>query len=89
MASDPVRLAVVVVAILGLIILITKFRIHPFIALIIASWFLGVACGLPLTEVIKHFEKGFGDVLSFVGIVIGLGAMLDSYLFGWSGRPGK
>jgi len=70
MASDPVRLAVVVVAILGLIVLITKFRIHLFIALILASWFLGIACGLPLTEVIKHFE---GDVLSFVGIVIGLG----------------
>jgi GntP family gluconate:H+ symporter len=64
MASDPVRLAVVVVAILGLIVLITKFRIHPFIALILASWFLGIACGLPLTEVIKHFEKGFGDVLA-------------------------
>jgi GntP family gluconate:H+ symporter len=33
-----------------------------------------------LTEVIKHFEKGFGDVLSFVGIVIGLGAMLGGIL---------
>jgi gluconate:H+ symporter, GntP family len=84
MASDPIRLAVVVVAILALIVLITKFRVHPFIALILASWFLGVACGLPLAEVIKHFEKGFGDVLSFVGIVIGLGAMLggDFDLFG-------
>jgi GntP family gluconate:H+ symporter len=85
MASDPVRLAVVVVAILGLIVLITKFRIHPFIALIIASWFLGIACGLPLTEVIKHFEKGFGDVLSFVGIVIGLGAMLGGILISSGG----
>jgi GntP family gluconate:H+ symporter len=55
MASDPIRLAVVVIAILALIVLITKFRIHPFIALILASWFLGIACGLPLTEVIKHF----------------------------------
>jgi len=71
MASDPVRLAVVVVAILGLIVLITRSRIHPFIALILASWFLGNACSLPLTEVIKYFEKGFGNVLSFVGIVIG------------------
>ena len=91
MGSDPVRMAVVVVAILGLIILITKFRIHPFIPLILASWFLGIACCLPLTEVIKHFEKGSGDVLSFVGILIGLGAMLGGILilFGWSRRPGK
>ena len=85
MASDPVRLAVVVIAILALIVLITKFRIHPFIALILASWFLGIACGLPLVEVIKHFEKGFGDVLSFVGIVIGLGTMLGgARIFGRS-----
>ena len=85
MASDPVRLAVVVIAILALIVLITKFRIHPFIALILASWFLGIACGLPLVEVIKHFEKGFGDVLSFVGIVIGLGAMLGGILISSGG----
>jgi GntP family gluconate:H+ symporter len=85
MASDPVRLAVVVIAILALIVLITKFRIHPFIALILASWFLGIACGLPLAEVIKHFEKGFGDVLSFVGIVIGLGAMLGGILISSGG----
>ena len=85
MASDPIRLVVVVIAILALIVLITKFRIHPFIALILASWFLGIACGLPLTEVIKHFEKGFGDVLSFVGIVIGLGAMLGGILISSGG----
>src|SRR5271165_2866597 len=85
MASDPIRLAVVVIAILALIVLITKFRIHPFIALILASWFLGIACGLPPTEVIKHFEKGFGDVLSFVGIVIGLGAMLGGILISSGG----
>ena len=85
MASDPVRLVVVVIAILALIVLITKFRIHPFIALILASWFLGIACGLPLGEVIKHFEKGFGDVLSFVGIVIGLGAMLGGILISSGG----
>jgi gluconate:H+ symporter, GntP family len=85
MAPDPVRLVVVVVAIIGLIVLITKFRVHPFIALILASWFLGIACGLPLQEVIKHFEKGFGDVLSFVGIVIGLGAMLGGILISSGG----
>jgi GntP family permease len=72
MASDPIRLAVVVIAIRALIVLITKFRIHPFIALILASWFLGIACGLPPTEVIKHFEKGFDDVLSFVGLSLDL-----------------
>jgi gluconate:H+ symporter, GntP family len=85
MASDLVRVTAVVLAIVGLIVLITKFRLHPFIALIVASLFLGIACGLPPQEVIKHFEKGFGDVLSFVGIVIGLGAMLGGILISSGG----
>jgi gluconate:H+ symporter, GntP family len=33
----------------------------------------------------KHFEKGVGDVLSFVGIVIGLGAMLGGILISSGG----
>jgi gluconate:H+ symporter, GntP family len=85
MSSDSVRIAAVIIAIIGLILLITKFRLHPFIALIVASWFLGITCGLPPQEVIKHFEKGFGDVLSFVGIVIGLGAMLGGILISSGG----
>ena len=46
---------------------------------------IGISNNLTLTEVIKHFEKGFGDVLSFVGIVIGLGAMLGGILISSGG----
>jgi gluconate:H+ symporter, GntP family len=77
---DALRIGAVVVAIIGLILLVTRFRLHPFVTLIVVSIFLGLACGLPPVEVIKHFEKGFGDVLSFVGIVIGLGTMLGGLL---------
>jgi gluconate:H+ symporter, GntP family len=80
MNPDALRLGAVLVAIVGLILLVTRFRLHPFVTLIVVSIFLGLACGLPPVEVIKHFEKGFGDVLSFVGIVIGLGTMLGGLL---------
>jgi gluconate:H+ symporter, GntP family len=80
MNPDALRIGAVVVAVIALILLVTRFRLHPFVTLIVVSIFLGLACGLPPVEVIKHFEKGFGDVLSFVGIVIGLGTMLGGML---------
>lgn len=63
-----------------LVILITKFKFHPFLALIIAAGFLGVAAGLSPTQTIKSFEKGFGGVLGSTGLVVGLGTMLGGVM---------
>ncbi|MBT9432942.1 permease DsdX [Candidatus Sodalis endolongispinus] len=63
-----------------LIILITRFKFHPFLALIIAAGFLGIAAGLSQVTTIKSFEKGFGGVLASTGLVVGLGTMLGGVL---------
>jgi len=68
------------VAIVGLILLITRFRVHPFIALTIAAGFLGLTSGMPVDKVMKSFQDGFGGVLGFVGIVLGLGTMLGKLM---------
>ncbi|MBB3214372.1 GntP family gluconate:H+ symporter [Herbaspirillum sp. Sphag1AN] len=67
-------------AIVVLIVLITRLRIHPFIALIISSGLLGLFCGMPLSKIVKSFQDGFGGVLGFVGIVLGLGTMLGKMM---------
>lgn len=68
------------IAIIGLILLITKFRVHPFIALTLAAGFLGLTSGMPVDKVMKSFQDGFGGVLGFVGIVLGLGTMLGKMM---------
>jgi GntP family gluconate:H+ symporter len=68
------------VAILGLILLITRWRVHPFIALTLAAGFLGLTSGMPVALVMKSFQDGFGGVLGFVGIVLGLGTMLGKMM---------
>ena len=68
------------IAIIGLILLITKFRVHPFIALTLAAGFLGLTSGMPVEKVMKSFQDGFGSVLGFVGIVLGLGTMLGKMM---------
>jgi len=67
-------------AIVVLIVMITRLRIHPFIALIITSGFLGLISGMPLAKIVKSFQEGFGGVLGFVGIVLGLGTMLGKMM---------
>ena len=46
-----------VVTIIGLIVLITRFKLHPFIALIIASAFLGLTAGMPANLIIKFVSS--------------------------------
>jgi GntP family gluconate:H+ symporter len=69
-----------VVTIIGLILLITRFKIHPFIALIIAAGFLGLTSGMPVETIVESFQDGFGGVLGFVGIVLALGTMLGKMM---------
>jgi GntP family gluconate:H+ symporter len=69
-----------VVTVIGLIILITKFKIHPFISLTIAAAFLGLTSGMPIGTIIKAFQDGFGGVLGFVGIILALGTMLGKMM---------
>jgi GntP family gluconate:H+ symporter len=69
-----------VVAIAIIVVLITQFKVHPFIALILGSGVVGLASGLKATDVIKQFESGFGSTLGGVGILVGLGTMLGKLL---------
>jgi GntP family gluconate:H+ symporter len=68
------------IAIVGLILLITRFRIHPFIALTLAAGFVGLTSGMPVAKIMQSFQDGFGGVLGFVGIVLGLGTMLGKMM---------
>jgi GntP family gluconate:H+ symporter len=67
-------------AIVLLVLLITKVRLHPFLALVLAAGFLGLVAGLSPADTVKHFQKGFGSILGSVGLVVGLGAMLGGLL---------
>jgi GntP family gluconate:H+ symporter len=80
MSKEVFLLVDALVAILGLILLITRWRVHPFIALTLAAGFLGLTSGMPVDLVMKSFQEGFGGVLGFVGIVLGLGTMLGKMM---------
>lgn len=59
-----------------LVLLITWGKINPFLAFLIASIVAGICMGIPLANIGKSLQKGIGDMLGSLVIVIALGAML-------------
>jgi GntP family gluconate:H+ symporter len=77
---DAALLAVAAAATIALVLLVTAARLHPFVALLIASLGLGLGAGLSPEGTSGAFQKGFGETLGNVGAVLALGAMLGRLL---------
>jgi GntP family gluconate:H+ symporter len=63
-----------------LLVLIAKVRLHPALALITAALSLGLASGMPITQVPLSFTTGVGNLMGHIAIVLGLGAILGGLL---------
>src|SRR5512142_1354172 len=80
MTPDARLLLLAAVAVVTLIVLIARFKVHPFIALVSVSLALGVATGMPLGVSVKAFQEGVGSALGFIAVVVGLGTMLGKMM---------
>lgn len=67
-------------AVLILILLIARYKINPFLALMTVSIALAIATGMPLTAIIRSFEDGVGGTLGHIAVVVGLGTMLGKMM---------
>ena len=66
---------------IGFIIIATaKYKIHPFLTLIVASLAMGLMGGLETETIIKSLSEGFGNTLKSIGIVIACGSIIGAYL---------
>ena len=66
---------IIIGCIAGLILLISVAKVHPFLAFLLVSLAAGLLLGLPLDKIAGSIEKGIGDILSSLVILITLGAM--------------
>ncbi|MEU1803030.1 gluconate:H+ symporter [Streptomyces sp. NPDC019937] len=74
-------LLILAVAIAALILLInSRLRVHPFVALIVVTIGTGLAAGEPVDKLAASIEEGAGGTLGDVGITLALGAMLGRLL---------
>lgn len=70
----------VAAAVAFLVVLVSGLRLHAFLALLLASLFLGLLSGMAAGPLLAALQKGVGDVLGFVALVLALGAMLGRLL---------
>jgi gluconate:H+ symporter, GntP family len=78
--SHAVLLGITLAAIIALIVLVAQFKVHAFIALILASLFVGLCSKEPLIKIADAFQQGVGNTLAVVAVVVGLGTMLGKML---------
>ncbi|MFG2331914.1 gluconate:H+ symporter [Streptomyces sp. NPDC048604] len=86
-ATEPItsagnaQLGIAVLAgIAVIVLLITKFKLHAFLALTIGSLALGAFAGAPLGATLDSFTTGLGKTVASVGVLIALGAILGKLL---------
>ena len=68
------------VAIALLVVLITVVKLHPFLALILGGFTVGILAGQDVNDVLTSFTTGFGTTAASVGALIALGAMFAKLL---------
>ncbi|MEU4119677.1 gluconate:H+ symporter [Kitasatospora sp. NPDC028055] len=78
--SDSQLLLAVLLSIGAIVLLITKLKLHPFLALTLGSGLLAAVAGAPFDKLLSSFSTGFGSTVASVGLLIGLGAMLGKLL---------
>ncbi len=69
-------LLIVVLGILLLFLLVAKFKLNGFISFILVSLFVGITEGMEPIDVVNSIQKGIGNILGFLVLILGLGAML-------------
>ncbi|NGY65401.1 GntP family permease [Lentzea sp. NEAU-D13] len=86
--TTPGLLTLAVVSIAVLLLLIIKFKVEPFIALIVVALLVALAAGVPTETLVGSaqkasdslLEKGFGSILGHIAAIIGLGTLLGAIL---------
>ncbi len=80
MLQGPMLLVVLFLAIALIVVLTSKFKVHPLLALLIACYGIGFAVKIPVQEVSKVISIGFGEILSSIGLVIIFGTIIGVIL---------
>ncbi|MDY4281090.1 MAG: D-serine transporter DsdX [[Pasteurella] mairii] len=80
MDSQLWLIAVLITSIALIIITIVKFKLHPFLALLLSSFYVGGLMGMKPGEMIDAIENGIGSTLGFLAAVIGLGTILGKMI---------
>ncbi|UCZ73649.1 gluconate transporter [Dickeya zeae] len=73
-------LVIVAVGVALLLVLMIRFKLNGFIALILVALAVGVMQGMPVQKVMTSIKNGVGGTLGSLALIMGFGAMLGKLL---------
>ncbi|MFQ6319373.1 gluconate permease GntP [Bacillus halotolerans] len=73
-------LIIVALGILALLFLIMGLKLNTFISLLVVSFGVALALGMPFDKVVSSIEEGIGGTLGHIALIFGLGAMLGKLI---------
>jgi len=80
MIHGPLLFFILLLSVGFIVVATAKLKLHPFLSLLLASFGLGIAVGIPLQEVVKAVTEGFGGLMGYIGIVIVAGTIMGKIL---------
>ncbi len=80
MVQGPMLVVILLLAIIFIVLATSKFKLHPFLSLIIASYGLAFAAGVPMDKIAGFISAGFGGTLTSIGLVILAGCIIGTIL---------
>jgi GntP family gluconate:H+ symporter len=68
------------VSVVLIVLLTTRFKVHPFIALFLVSLGYGLMSGMPLAVLVTSMNEGFAGTLGKIGLIIVFGIIIGAFL---------
>lgn len=73
-------LLLLILSVVFIIVSSTRWKLHPFLSLIIAAILFGLFAGMPFETIINSINQGFGNTLGGVGLIIIMGVIIGAFL---------
>lgn len=80
MVTGTPLILIITIAIGIIVIVCAFFKWHPFLALLTAALFTGLTVGMPLKLIAKTANEGFGNMMTHIGLIVVLGALIGTVL---------
>lgn len=80
MSQSTQMLLGLAIGIILMIVLVSKTKVHTFIALLLAAMVTALIGGMAPSAIVGAIQDGFGNTLKSTGIIIGLGVMMGGIL---------
>ncbi|MCU0355090.1 MAG: GntP family permease [Cytophagales bacterium] len=80
MLTGTALLLVVFGAVVFIVLAASVWKIHPFLALLLAALLTGLIVGVPTSKIAEAVNQGFGNLMTHIGVVVVLGCMIGVLL---------